>query len=195
MKGRMDKGKSKCLIIYGLVLSFTFGFFVCGFTSISTSFWLHLGSRVSLITNQWTPISPQVTDYLSHMIFESAVKDKCPLDPMSKINCHREITSCPKIKPCDPWFIILMLSLMSKLSGLFSDNHSMPLINRHGEIMPHTRINPATARLQIWCSPYRANWVDSFFRQSLKRTPYQQGHHGLYHNWLTTSHYSSSSVV
>ena len=36
------------------------------------------------------------------MIPESAVEDKWPLDSMSKINCHWEITPCQRIEPATP---------------------------------------------------------------------------------------------
>ena len=56
-------------------------------------------NRLSWITNQWSPISPQFTYYLSHIIFESVMRDKWPLDSMSEINCHGEITPRPRIEP------------------------------------------------------------------------------------------------
>ena len=36
------------------------------------------------------------------MITESAVRYKCPLDSMSKINCHGEIAPHPRIEPATP---------------------------------------------------------------------------------------------
>ena len=55
-------------------------------------------NRLSWITNQWVLISPQVSGYKSHMIFESAVRHKRPLDLMSKIDWQREIAPRPMIK-------------------------------------------------------------------------------------------------
>ena len=65
-------------------------------------------SRLPWITNYWSPISQQGTDYLSHKISESAVRDKWPLDSMSEINSHGEIHIMPPtmIEPAIPWLQI-----------------------------------------------------------------------------------------
>ena len=36
------------------------------------------------------------------MIPESEVRDKCPTDSMSEINCHGKITPQPRITPVSP---------------------------------------------------------------------------------------------
>ena len=57
---------------------------------------------LSWITNKWSPISAQVTNYWSHMISELMVRDKWLLDTMSEINCYREITPRLRIEPATP---------------------------------------------------------------------------------------------
>ena len=54
---------------------------------------------VVVVVNQWSPISPQLNDYLSHMISESTVKDKWTLDSTSEISCHGDITPLQRIEP------------------------------------------------------------------------------------------------
>ena len=56
------------------------------------------------ITNQLSRISPKVTNFYSHMISDSAVTLKWPLDEMSEINCHWEMTPRPRIEPIAPMF-------------------------------------------------------------------------------------------
>ena len=53
---------------------------------------------LSWLTYQHLLISPQVTDYQSNMISESAVRDKWLFRLNAQDQCHEEILSCPKTK-------------------------------------------------------------------------------------------------
>ena len=66
--------------------------------------------RLSWITNQWLPISQQVTGFLSHGISESVVRDKWSLDSASVIICHGEIMPRPRIEPATPGLQIRWLT-------------------------------------------------------------------------------------
>ena len=72
-----------CFSCINYYLSFKEYLFVLGFTAISTSFFCHSGFSVwsvqlysFWITNQLLQISSQVTNFLSYIFSESAVRDK-----------------------------------------------------------------------------------------------------------------------
>ena len=77
------------------------GLIVWSFIPTSTSFWSYLGSQSTNQKINNFSVHDQLLPVL-HMISISAERDKLPLDSMSEINCHREISPCLKINPATP---------------------------------------------------------------------------------------------
>ena len=59
-----------------------------------------------------------MTAYYSHMISESVVRDKWPLDSMSEISCYGDILPHPRIEQVTPWFHALFFELIKQTQTL-----------------------------------------------------------------------------
>ena len=88
------------------IFVFRFCLFACGFVSISTLFCSYLGgwsTEPAFLYSQLVITNFSKNDWLLIQYdFLISGENKSPSDSMYEINCHRDITSCPRIIQATP---------------------------------------------------------------------------------------------